>query len=434
MDIYVVEPGDTLLSIAQRNGISAELLALENGLSPEDSLLIGQALLIARPELSYTVQPGDSLNGIAESQGVSLRQLWRYNPWLSAGYSIYPGQSVILQYQESGSPVSDSPVSERREFFVNGYAYPYLSREILGQALACLNTLSLFAYGFTEQGALVRPNSSQLADWARAAQVGTMMVLAPLDENGQFNNEQISRVLNDPAKRQRLIQEIMAELSAEALAGVDLDFEYIKKEDSQSYIDFAAALQKELSSRGMRLTVALAPKLYAEQPGLLYEGHDYGALGAIADHVTLMTYEWGYTYGPPMAVSPLPQVRRVAEYGVSEIEPRKILLGMSNYGYDWTLPYEQGRPARSIGNQQALDIARRYGAEIVFDEYSQVPYFSYRNEEGVEHVVWFEDVRSISARMALAADLGLGGLSYWTVMRPFMQNWLYLALAYTITP
>ena len=34
-----------------------------------------------------------------------------------------------------------------------------------------------------------------------------------------------------------------------------------------------------------------------------------------------MTFEWGYTYGPPMAVAPLPQVRAVLDYAVSVIEP-----------------------------------------------------------------------------------------------------------------
>ena len=48
-----------------------------------------------------------------------------------------------------------------------------------------------------------------------------------------------------------------------------------------------------------------------QQPGLLYEGHDYARLGQAADYVLVMTYEWGYTYGPPMAVAPLPNVRQV---------------------------------------------------------------------------------------------------------------------------
>ena len=78
--------------------------------------------------------------------------------------------------------------------------------------------------------------------------------------------------------------------------------------------------------------MAVAPKSYANQPGLLYEGMDYAGLGRAADLIFLMTYEWGYTAGPPMAVSPLPNVRTVLDYAVTEIPPEKIFLGLSNYG------------------------------------------------------------------------------------------------------
>ena len=62
--------------------------------------------------------------------------------------------------------------------------------------------------------------------------------------------------------------------------------------------------------------------------------------------------KWGYAYGPPMAVAPMPQVRRVAEYALARIPAEKILLGVPNYGYDWTLPYVQGGPrARNPGQR-----------------------------------------------------------------------------------
>ena len=96
---------------------------------------------------------------------------------------------------------------------------------------------------------------------------------------------------------------------------------------------------ERLHSLGYIVTTALAPKTSAGQMGLLYEAHHYPVHGRLADHVILMTYEWGYTYGPPMAVSPLNQVRRVLNYAVTAIPPEKILMGMPNYGYDWMLPY-----------------------------------------------------------------------------------------------
>ena len=145
-----------------------------------------------------------------------------------------------------------------------------------------------------------------------------------------------------------------------------------------------------------------------------------------------MTYEWGYTYGPPMAVAPLKNVREVAIYGVSEISPEKIFLGIPNYGYDWTLPYEKGKTrAVSIGNEQAVNIARSYGAEIRFDSDAASPYFEYY--DGTQkHIVWFEDARSISGKASLIDELGIYGAGYWNGMRSFTQNWALMSALYNI--
>ena len=175
---------------------------------------------------------------------------------------------------------------------------------------------------------------------------------------------------------------------------------------------------------------ALAPKTRADQPGLLYEGHDYAAVGAAADAVLLMTYEWGYTYGPPMAVAPINAVRSVLDFAVSTIPREKIYMGLPNYAYDWILPYKQGYSrATSIGNDEAVAIARRFGAEIKFDESSQTPYFSYYNG-GQQHEVWFEDVRSMAAKFALIREYGFAGGGYWNMMRPFFQGFMLQSVTF----
>lgn len=184
---------------------------------------------------------------------------------------------------------------------------------------------------------------------------------------------------------------------------------------------------------GYTLSVALAPKTSADQPGLLYAGKDYRALGAAADSVLLMTYEWGYTYGPPMAVAPLNKVRQVVEYAITEIPPEKINLGIPNYGYDWPLPFVQGETkAKTIGNIEAVRIAVSYGAEIQFDETAQSPFFRYYDRSGVEHEVWFEDVRSLQAKFDLIDEFNLRGPGYWQIMQLFRANWLLLAERFRI--
>ena len=164
----------------------------------------------------------------------------------------------------------------------------------------------------------------------------------------------------------------------------------------------------------------------------MYQGHDYHGLGEAADGVLLMTYEWGYAFGPPMAVAPLDQVRRVVEYALTEIPADKIWLGIPNYGYDWLLSAPQGSRARSLSNPEAVALAARHYAAIRFDPRAQAPWFRYVDGQGQEHEVWFEDARSIRSKLALAAELELYGVGYWNLMRPFPQNWAVLNALYEI--
>lgn len=127
-----------------------------------------------------------------------------------------------------------------------------------------------------------------------------------------------------------------------------------------------------------------------------------------------------------MAVAPIRNVRQVVEYALTEMPPEKIYLGIPNYGYDWPLPYREGNRATSISNQYAVELAARYYASIRYDEKAQSPWFRYVDEQGREHEVWFEDARSIQAKLNLALEYGLYGVGYWNLMRPFPQNWLVL--------
>lgn len=136
-----------------------------------------------------------------------------------------------------------------------------------------------------------------------------------------------------------------------------------------------------------------------------------------------------------MAVAPLPNVRRVVEYALTEIPAEKMWLGIPNYGYDWALPFRQGvTKATSISNQYALQLALRYGVEIQFDQKAQTPWFRYTDERGIEHEVWFEDARSIQAKLSLISEYGLSGAGYWNMIRPFPQNWQVLSSLYQILP
>ena len=291
----------------------------------------------------------------------------------------------------------------------------------------------MFAYGFREDGTLVVPEDSGLLEEAARFGLGTMLVLTSMDDSGSFSSQRAARLFRDPALQERVLGALVDTMLEKGYRGLDVDFEYIDPADRGAFLAFLGSARDRLHQVGLSLHVDLAPKTSADQTGQLYEAHDYHAIGAIADRVLLMTYEWGYAYGPPMAVAPLPQVTQVVDYALTEIPAGKIQLGIPNYGYDWTLPHDPSRRAVTLGNQEAVALAAQVGAQISFDQTAQAPAFSYVRE-GVGHQVWFEDARSIRAKLELARSRGLYGVGYWNLMRPFPQNWALLNSLYEIPP
>lgn len=365
----------------------------------------------------YIVQPGNTLYSIALAYGVSPEQL-AYDNQLADGQPLVVGQALYILTEEER--MRDTAASKR--FF--GYAYPFIQDAVLRECLLYMQALYIFSYGFTTSGELLAIDDERLIRTAQEYGVEPVLVLTPFSESGSFNNQLVNALLNDAAVRQNLIGSLLVAMGQKGYVGIDVDFEYILAEDRDAYVVFVQELTAAMNANGFYVTIALPPKTSDDQKGLLYEGVDYAGLGAAANNVLLMTYEWGYTYSTPQAVAPIPSVRRVLDYGVSRIPASKIYMGLPNYGYDWPLPHIQGvTRATSIGNIQAVQIAAANGAQIMFDDVAQSPFFNYVREN-VAHEVWFEDVRSMSARFQIIEEYGFVGGGYWNLMRPFRPNWL----------
>ena len=367
----------------------------------------------------YVVKSGDTVDSIAESHGIPVSSVI-YNNQLVYPYALAVGQALLLSSGESSPPSYPA--------WVNGYAYPFIRQDVLDETLPYLSSLSVFSYGFTTDGDLIPPtvDDSFMIEAALMSGVRPVLTLTPLGADGNFNNALITAVVNDQTAKDNLITNLLATVQAKNFGGVDIDFEYIRPEDRIPFADFVADVRNLLAPYGYHVSVALAPKTSDSQAGLLYEGKDYRLLGEAADSVLLMTYEWGYTYGPPMAVAPLNKVREVVEYAITRITPSKIDLGIPNYGYDWTLPFVQGSSrATTVSNQEAVRIAIENGVPIQFDEVAMSPFFRYE-KDGQRHEVWFEDVRSYREKFTLVPTYGLRGMGYWQIMRFFRPNWLML--------
>lgn len=371
----------------------------------------------------HIVSRGESVYQISMQYNISIQEIIEKNGLISP-YTLVPGQALFL-------PVGD--MQRTGSLYVNGYAYPFIQKTVLDSSIPALSSLTIFGYGFTTTGELIVPDDEALLRTAKENNLMPVFLISSLTSDGTFSSENASYLFANEWLQDILLQQILEIMLQKGYERLDIDFEFIKPEDKEGFIGFIQKAVDLLHPQGLTVHVDLAPKTSAEQAGLLYEAHDYRRIGEIADTVLLMTYEWGYTYGPPMAVAPLDKVRQVVEYAVTEIDVNKIYLGIPNYGYDWKLPFVRGTTkAETLGNEQAMQRAIQYGSEILYDEAAMSPYYYYTAADGATHVVWFENAVSIQAKLDLIREFGLLGAGYWNLMRSFTQNWRLLEAEFKI--
>ena len=288
-----------------------------------------------------------------------------------------------------------------------------------------LTYLCPFSWRIDALGGITPVEDSSMISAAWEGSCAPLLTLTNIGTNGGFSSDIAHSIFSDTAAQNALVENTLAALRSRGYYGVNLNIEYVQPYDREGYNAFLKRMSETLHANGYMLSSAIAPKTSDDQYGVLYTAHDYAAHGQYCDRVVIMTYEWGYTYSSPRAVSPVNEMRKVLSYAVTEIESSKILMGMPNYGYDWTLPYKSGTAANILSIDAALKRAIDVGANIQFNETSAAPFYEYVRD-GREHIVWFENARSTAARLELVNEFGLGGVSYWTINQFYAQNWRIL--------
>ncbi|GFN31443.1 glycoside hydrolase family 18 protein [Paenibacillus xylaniclasticus] len=426
MQIHVIQSGQSLYQLSQTYGIPVETIAEANEISPSKTLVVGQTLVIPIVGSYYWVRPGDTLISIASAYGTTAQRLAEVNQIPISG-TLTPGTRLYI------------PPRPRRAAEINAYVEPRGSRvapallNASREAAPHLTYLAPFSFQINRDGTLNPPPLGGLREIARQNGAVLMMVVTNL-ENGQFSAELGRIILNNEQVQNRLLDTVIQTAREQGFRDIHFDLEHLRPEDREAYNRFLRKAADRIHGEGLLISTALAPKTSATQAGEWYTAHDYRTHGQIVDFVVIMTYEWGYSGGPPMPVSPIGPVRQVLEYALTEMPASKIMMGQNLYGYDWTLPFVPGGAyARAVSPQQAIDIAREHNAAILYDEQAQAPHFNYWDNNGKEHVVWFEDARSIQAKFNLLKELGLRGISYWKLGLSFPQNWLLIDENFEVT-
>jgi spore germination protein len=419
MQIHVVTPGQSIFGIANAYNSTISAIISANEIRNPTKLVVGQTLVIPIVGSYYWVKPGDNLYSIAGRFGTDYQTLAKINR-ISATKLLPIGLRLYI------------PPQPKKKVEINAYVQltskkiPTELDQSGGSAAPFLTYIAPFSFQIQRDGTLQVPELDDLSTIAKNNNATLMMVLTNI-EDGKFSSDLGRIILTNVEVQDLLINNIITTAKQYNFKNINFDLEYLPPDLKEDYNNFLRKTKAKISSEGFLLSTALAPKISANQKGTLYEAHDYKAHGEITDFVVLMTYEWGYSGGPPMPVSPIGPVRQVIEYALTELPASKIMMGQNLYGYDWTLPYvPRKKYAKSLSPQRAISLASENNVPISYDYTAEAPYFNYTDTANRQHSVWFEDARSIQSKFNLVKELGLRGISYWKLGLSFPQNWLLI--------
>jgi len=226
----------------------------------------------------------------------------------------------------------------------------------------------------------------------------------------------VGDVLRDPDKSASFRQQLMRFLLAyPAYRGLSLDIESIPDNADSAYLSFVQALYAEMHARDLRLYIAAA---------VATNDKDLQALSTNSDGIILMNYDEHQTTSDPGPVASQNWFVGNLQRVLKVVPKDKLICGLGNYGYDWTLSIPNPKDRRhrkpavldteDLSVSQAWQEASDVDADLDLDYDTLNPHFEYIDEDNNQrHVVWFLDGVSLLNEMRAARQLGLRTFALW---------------------
>lgn len=366
---YIVKKGDTLYEIALKFNISVSDLKVWNKLNSE-TVYVGQLLRVVPPSI------------IIEGPGPSLDEI-KVVP-----YKFDTVLGFTVKYYE-------------------GHLGSYNSLKANNGKITDIAT---FSHGMRSDGTLqVDYVPSETLSYSDQKEIHSLMLIHNA-QGGSFHKGLAEEVLENPILRNKLIKSVLAEIEKYGYDGVEVDIEGIGADTRAEYTSFIKELKAELGPKGYMVSATLPAKTADYVRDNWTGAYDYKAIGQYADRVVLMTYDEHWSGGTPGPVASYGWVEKVINYAVKEIPSSKLVMGIAAYGYDWTI---EGKNGKAVTVSEINQYIKKYGGKILWNDTFKVPYYRYKDENGTDRIIWFENVQSTQFKFKLAKDKGLQGVAIW---------------------
>jgi spore germination protein len=274
-----------------------------------------------------------------------------------------------------------------------------------------INQLPTDTFGVNAAGKIHGNAPKAALDFAKSH---SMLTFATISNFGasDFDPEIAHSILTHPAIAKQTILNLLELVQTDGYSGINIDFESIPHGDRAAFNAFMHAIAKKMRASG-KMTVVSVPAEQKDDPNDSWTGaFDFKFLGKNVDVIQLMTYDQHGPWGKPGPVAGLDWVEPCVRYAASVVDSRKLSLGIPAYGYDWDKTHNTG--VQLHWNKIQALIAST-GATPQWDAASSSPFFDYQASDGSEHVVWYEDEKSIPLKSALVDSYNLAGVSMFAL-------------------
>lgn len=297
------------------------------------------------------------------------------------------------------------------------YAPDSLGIESLEEHVSQMTVVAPQSFSVDEEGSVEGAVPADILETARRAKVPVM----PLVVNPGFDRDAASALLRSLRAQQRAVTNLARLAQRYDFVGWQLDLEYIDPADKAYYTRFVQRVAARLHSEGRLLSIAVVPRfsdVYPDvDPRREFHGgewgapYDFRALGRLVDFMTLMTYDHHSSATPPGPVAGYEWVKAALEYATERVPRQKILLGIPFYGREWVQSGEE-TSAHSLSFDDAQDRMEQFSVAGLWDERWRTPWFQYSDADGL-HTGWYENSRSLEAKLALMQEFHLRGFAAW---------------------
>lgn len=350
---------------------------------------------------SPVVLAGDSLQSQPWLKGILLMLL----SFIINNFAATDKSNQDINVNISEEPVIENSFTKEKEvmgFYVNWLEQGANSYQSLKDNWRNLDMVAPYWYTITPEGKLESRYGGHQYEVDSFSKNRDISIL-PLINNSQKNN----MMLVDPATRKKAVNNIVDLVEKYNYGGINIDFEMLPSWTRDGYTTFIKELSSKLRLNDKLLTISIFPKI--DVPLELQGAYDYGALSGYVDRIVIMTYDKHWSSGPAGPIAPINWVEKNIKYALEYIPANKILLGIANYGYDWT----GNKQGQDLGEKAALSLAASTGAEVKWHDIYQVPYFFYWDNNGEKHEVWFESSNSMAFKLDLVNKYNLRGIAIW---------------------